>query len=162
RYHYQSEKLAVGTRLDSNVRFTNATSNLVLTNQFYNGPAQRWYLNQHHFIQTPVSIEWQINRGNKTPIFWEVGTAPGFTMPGKSLVYDTAFNGIYYNDRTTINRFQLSALTAFSIQLGAKGPFKWTIGPELRFNLTPLGENKFDTRQYLLYGGIRARFTLPK
>jgi hypothetical protein len=74
-----------------------------------------------------------------------------------ALVYDTAFSGIYYKDRSVLQRFQVSATSALSIELGSrKGP-RWSIGPELRMQLTPLTNSVYDNRQYLMYGGVRAR-----
>lgn len=157
RYSYQSERIDVGKRKDTTVVITNFASQTVTTRTVYEGRNNRSYTNRYHFVELPIAMDVQLNRGRKTPIYWELGAAPSYMMGSDALVYDTAFSGIYYKDRTVLQRFQLSATSAFSIELGSrKGP-RWSIGPEVRMQLTPLTNSVYDNRQYLLYGGLRAR-----
>lgn len=156
RYQYQSDEIRVGIKIDTAIRITNAAANTVVANAVYNGPASYNQTNSYHFLQAPIGVEWQLNRGDKTPIFWEATVAPGLLVASNALVYDTTLNGIYYKDRSMLHKLHLTAGTAFTIQPGNIGPVKWSIGPEMRVNLTPLGESKYDTRQYFIYGGLKA------
>lgn len=157
RYQYQSEKIKVGIRRDTSIRFLNAASNLVDARAVYNGPAYYDHTNRYHFVQAPIAVEFQLNRGRKTPIFFELGAAPGYLIASNAVVYDSAFSGIYYKDKSLLTRFNVAGNTALSIQFGNKGPVKFAIGPEFRVNATPLSESKYDSRQYLMYAGIRTR-----
>lgn len=157
RYNYLSERIDVGKRKDTTVVITNFTSQRVTTRTVYEGRTNRSYTNRYHFVELPIAIDVQLNRGRKNPIYWELGAAPSYLIGSSALVYDTAFSGVYYKDRTVLQRFQLSATSAFSIELGSrKGP-RWSVGPEVRLQLTPLTNSVYDNRQYLLYGGVRAR-----
>ncbi len=157
RYSYQSEQIKVGMRKDTTVVITNFASQSVTTRTVYEGRFNRPYTNRYHFVELPIGIDMQLNRGRKTPIYFELGAAPSYMIGSNALVYDTAFSGIYYKDRSVLQRFQLSATSALSIELGSrKGP-RWSIGPELRMQLTPLTNSVYDNRQYLMYGGVRAR-----
>ncbi len=157
RYSYQSEQTKVGMRKDTTVVITNFASQSVTTRTVYEGRFNRPYTNRYHFVELPIGIDMQLNRGRKTPIYFELGAAPSYMIGSNALVYDTAFSGIYYKDRSVLQRFQLSATSALSIELGSrKGP-RWSIGPEMRMQLTPLTNSVYDNRQYLMYGGVRAR-----
>lgn len=157
RYSYQSEQVKVGMRKDTTVVITNFASQSVTTRTVYEGRFNRSYTNRYHFVELPIGIDMQLNRGRKTPIYFELGAAPSYMIGSNALVYDTAFSGIYYKDRSVLQRFQVSAISALSIELGSrKGP-RWSIGPELRMQLTPLTNSVYDNRQYLMYGGVRAR-----
>jgi hypothetical protein len=144
-------------RKDTTVVITNFASQSVTTRTVYEGRFNRPYTNRYHFVELPIGIDMQLNRGRKTPIYFELGAAPSYMIGSNALVYDTAFSGIYYKDRSVLQRFQVSATSALSIELGSRNGSRWSIGPEMRMQLTPLTNSVYDNRQYLMYGGVRAR-----
>ncbi|MFN4314956.1 MAG: hypothetical protein ACK4E0_11715 [Chitinophagaceae bacterium] len=162
RYSYQSEQIQVGRKYDSALVFNNYLARSVLANSAYVGSPRGQFTNQYHFLQVPLGIELKLNKGVKTPISWELGVAPGLLIGSNALVYDSSYNGIYYKDKAQYNRFQLAATMGFSIELAGKKGMRFVLGPELRTNLTALAENGYDDRQYLFYGGLRARVFLPR
>ncbi|MBP7555737.1 MAG: outer membrane beta-barrel protein [Chitinophagaceae bacterium] len=165
RYSYRSDRIAVGGLLDSSIVAPPGLSNnpLGTVNRAYQyqGAPHQSVTNSYHFIQLPVQWQLQLNKGRVMPITWEVGVTPGWLIHTNAMVYDTSYYGIYYRDKDAFSRFQLHAETGFSIHLGNKSKWRWSIGPEFNFALTPLIRNAYDPRQFLLYGGLRAQFQIP-
>lgn len=166
RYSYRSDRIAVGGLLDSSI----VAPPGIVNNQFgmvnrayqYLGAPHQSVTNRYHFIQLPVQWQLQLNKGRVTPITWEAGITPGWLINTRAMIYDTSYYGIYYRDKSAFSRFQLHAETGFSLHLGNRSKWRWAIGPEFNFALTPLIKNAYDPRQFLLYGGLRAQFQIPR
>lgn len=165
RYSYRSDRIAVGGLLDSSIVAPPGLSNnpLGTANRAYQyqGAPHQSVTNSYHFIQLPVQWQLQLNKGRVMPITWELGVTPGWLIHTNAMVYDTSYYGIYYRDKDAFSRFQLHAETGFSLHLGNRSKWRWSIGPEFNFALTPLIRNAYDPRQFLLYGGLRAQFQIP-
>lgn len=165
RYSYRSDRIAVGGLLDSSIVAPPGLSNnpLGTANRAYQyqGAPHQSVTNSYHFIQLPVQWQLQLNKGRVMPITWEIGITPGWLIHTNAMVYDTSYYGIYYRDKDAFSRFQLHAETGFSLHLGNKSKWRWAIGPEFNFALTPLIKNAYDPRQFLLYGGLRAQIQIP-
>ncbi|MFT3677108.1 MAG: outer membrane beta-barrel protein [Chitinophagaceae bacterium] len=165
RYSYRSDRIAVGGLLDSSIvappGFTNDQLSMANRAYQYQGAQHQSITNSYHFIQLPVQWQLQLNKGRVMPVTWEIGITPGWLIHTNAMVYDTSYYGIYYRDKKAFSRFQLHAETGFSLHLGNKSKWRWAIGPEFNFALTPLIKNAYDPRQFLLYGGLRAQIQIP-
>ncbi len=162
RYAYFSNSIKVGAYKDTAVSFTNSFSQDVnARGPIYRGVQQKEYTNRFHFIQLPLQYHLQLNKGNKVPILWNIGTTVGYLISTNGLVYDTAANGIYYHDKKAFNKFNWNLNTGFSFKLGNKSKLQWSLGPEISLGMNKL--TKDNTRkQYLLYGGITGRIIFTK
>ncbi len=164
RYSYRSDRITVGSLLDSSIiapSSSNAQFGIANRAYQYQGAAHQSVTNSYHFIQLPVQWQLQLNKGRVMPITWEVGITPGWLIHTNAMVYDTSYYGIYYRDKDAFSRFQLHAETGFSLHLGNRSKWRWAIGPEFNFALTPLIKNAYDPRQFLLYDGLRAQIQIP-
>ena len=162
RYAYFSNSIKVGSYKDTAISFTNSFSQDVnARGPIYGGVQQKEYTNRFHFIQLPLQYQWQLNKGIKMPILWNVGATAGYLVSTNGLVYDTAASGIYYHDKKAFNKFNWSLNTGFSFRFGNKNKLQWSLGPELSLGMNKL--TKSDTKkQYLLYGGLTGRIIFAK
>ncbi|HKO80072.1 MAG TPA: outer membrane beta-barrel protein, partial [Chitinophagaceae bacterium] len=162
RYAYYSNSIKVGTYKDTAVSFTNSFSQDVnARGPIYRGVRQKEYTNRFHFIQLPLQYQWQLNKGVKMPILWNIGATAGYLISTNGLVYDTAASGIYYHDKKAFNKFNWSLNSGFSFRFGNKSKLQWSLGPELSLSMNKL--TKADTKkQYLLYGGLTGRIIFAK
>lgn len=164
RYAYRSDRITVGGSLDSTLAPSSPSAQFGVANRAYQyqGAQHQSVTNRYHFIQLPVQWQLQLNKGKNLPITWEIGITPGLLVHTNAMIYDTSYYGIYYRDKDAFSRFQLHAETGFSLHLGNRSKWRWAIGPEFNFALTPLIKEAYDPRQFLLYGGLRAQIQIPK
>ncbi len=160
-YAYMTTLMRVGTRYNDPVNFDSYTQQPVATNVVYRGPQDKSYTNQYHFVQLPLTFEAQLNRSKTTRISWSGSLVPGYMISGSPLLYDTAFNGIYYENKDGFKRFRLGVATGMHVAFGKPGKLQWSIGPEFYIDLRSITKPSFGTRQYFINSGLTARFILP-
>lgn len=162
RYAYFSNSIKVGAYKDTTVAFSNAYSQAVRVDAIYRGYHQEEYTNRFHFIQLPLQYQWQLNKGVKLPITWNIGGSLSYLVSTNGLVYDTTASGIYYHDDAAFNKFHWSLNTGFSFRFGSKNKIQWSLGPELSLGMNKLTRDDYTRKQYLLYGGLTGRIIFAK
>lgn len=162
-YVYASNRIKTGPGTDTLVSFqtSNGYSN-VQVNRVYIGVQQNDHTNKYHFIQVPLWYHWQINKGKKLPLQWNMGVSVSYLVATNALVYDTGLGGIYYNNKDAFNKMHFNVGTGLSLRLKAKNKMEWVLGPEISFDLSKLMINTDDKKQYLLFGGIHTKLFFPK
>jgi hypothetical protein len=156
QYGYYSDRIRIGGRKDSilqNARFDNKSN----ADKVYSAanPVNN-YTNHYHFIELPVLFHWQLNKNKNYPFTWDMGISLKQMFTTNALVYDTAFGGIYYNDKTAFHKTQFSLFTGLSWTVVNKNNLHWSIGPVVDFFTTRLQMNSLDGRDYLLFFGVRS------
>ncbi|MBL7741385.1 MAG: hypothetical protein JNK14_19325 [Chitinophagaceae bacterium] len=161
QYAYASNRISVGTAVDTTIVLqSNATSSLadLRVEKLYSGAQKNDYTNRYHFIRVPFMYHWQINKG-KLPVELNAGAGISYLVRTNALVYSRSLGGIYYEDKHAFNKLHWDLSTGLSFRLKAKNNQEWVIGPQLSFDMTRLV--KEDNKQYLMYGGIQARWLFP-
>ncbi|HLG38572.1 MAG TPA: outer membrane beta-barrel protein, partial [Chitinophagaceae bacterium] len=162
QYAYSSSRISTSRRQDSVVYLYNNNFVTAQVNGYYRSVQQIKYTNRFHFIQVPLWYQWQFNKGKKLPLQWSAGLSFGYMVATNGLVYDTSYGGIYFHNEEAFNKFHVNAGTGLSLRLKGKNGSEWVFGPELWFDLKKLTNRPLDQKQYLMYGGINARFLLPQ
>jgi hypothetical protein len=70
-------------------------------------------------------------------------------------MYDTVFNGVYYENKSQLNKTQFSISTVFSWTIANNKQVQWNLGPVANFHLTKLVDNPFENKRYLFFVGLR-------
>jgi hypothetical protein len=161
KYVYASNSVKAGGKSDTAIRINNNLFSLQ-TNDVYRGTPQNNYTNSFHFIQIPIAYHLQINKGKKIPVQWNGGLSFSFLIASNGLVYDTAYNGIYYRNKNAFNKTHFNLSTGLSFRLKNKNGMEWVLGPEISFDMSKLINNPFDKKQYLLFGGINTKLFFTK
>lgn len=163
RYAMMSERLEIGTFQDTVYRSSSFQSSNSAINGAYGGAKQKRYSGRYHFLELPVLYHLQLNRGKKVPISWNGGLSVSYMLGTNALVYDTAGGGIYYRNSDLFNKLHLNLLTGVFFRFGAADKWQWSIGPEFSMDLRRLmKQDPFTEKRYLMYGGVTARFMLPR
>jgi len=111
-------------------------------------------VNQYYFLELPVSLQWQVNRSPRMPLFWEGGLSVSRLMSANVLYFDVN-SGTYFKDgRGITNSTQLSASTALLLGLSFRGT-RLQVGPQVQFGLTALTDERITGTKHLFYGGIK-------
>jgi hypothetical protein len=162
QYQYQSTNIRTGSYRNTALIFNNYASQPVSVTSSYQAGLQKTFTNRFHYLQIPLSFQWQVGKGNKLPVLLSAGMSAGYLLSTNALIYDSLQGGVYYHDKNAFNRFQLSFNTGLAFRFGNNKAFQWSIGPEASMGLRSQVKEEYDRKQYPLYLGIRARLYLPK
>ena len=183
-YSYMSVNTNVGKSFDSSIAVNIGTNNLKIVNKFYESPGYidtvrgtyasfqnqgtgKVYYSQKqryrfHYIELPVMLNWQINKGRKLPpIVFEGGVSIGRLFSADALHYE-GVKGVYYEDNSLFNKTQFNFVTGLSVGLLQKSKHPIWIGPDLRYSLNGLVKKEVSTGQYLWSTGISFKMLLGR
>ena len=157
QYGYYSNVLHIGnTRgpFNSNALFSGVLDRNA--NQVYNaGGDTMKYTNHYHFIELPFLFQWQLNKNKAKPFTWSIGFSVGQLISSNAIMYDTAFNGVYYKNKSQLNKTQFSLSTGFSWTIANSKNIQWKLGPVADLHLSKLIDNPFESKRYLFFVGLR-------
>jgi hypothetical protein len=157
QYGYYSNILRIGNRRDSLISYSQFSNVLDdKANFVYNaGGDTIKYTNRYHFIELPFLFQWRLNKNKAKPFTWSTGFTVGQLIASNAIMYDTAFNGIYYKNKSQLNKTQFSLSTGFSWTVANNNRVQWSLGPVANVHLSKLIDNPFENKGYLFFIGIR-------
>lgn len=158
---FYSGKQRVGAFVDS-VRQLNAYFNTRTAGGFYRSGSSDWYTNKYYYLQLPLLLHWQLNKGIKLPpLEWENGFVPSLLTGSRALVYDQG-STIFFRDRSVYNRFSLVYQTGFTATMASRSRHPLTAGLYYNYHFSKLqGVNPPDFNHQSSYG-IQFRWVLKK
>ena len=158
---YYSGKQRVGAFVDSVRQLSNYFSSRT-AGGFYRSGSSDWYTNRYYYLQVPLLLHWQINKGTKLPpMEWENGFVPSLLTGSRALVYDPA-STIFFSDKTVYNRFSLVYQTGFTATFASRTRHPLTAGFYYNYHFSKLqGVNPPDFNHQSSYG-IQFRWLLRK
>ena len=157
QYGYYSSVLHIGNSrgaINNNAQFYSSLGRNA--NQVYNaGGDTMKHTNHYHFIEVPFLFQWQLNKNKTKPFIWSNGFTIGQLISSNAIMYDTAFNGVYYQNKSQLNKTQFSFTTAFSWTIANTKKMQWNLGPVADFHLSKFIDNPFENKRYLFFVGLR-------
>jgi hypothetical protein len=171
QYTYLSTRQVVGSKVSNNRTVNRAPSTSQVVNEYYNassfasfnnpGHNTQNYTNRYQFIELPVTLHTQLNRGKRLPIIWDAGFSVSKLLNTNALHYD-GLGGVYYQDKELFNKTQWAVSTGFNVQLFKHTQHPLTVGPVMRYNITPMLKKDYSTGQHVWAVGLRATVLLKK
>jgi hypothetical protein len=161
QYTYLSARQVVGTKINNNRTVNRAPSTSQLVSTYYDANNTQEYTNKYHFIELPVTLHAQLNKGKRLPITWDIGFSMSRLVSTNALHYD-GLGGVYYKDNTLFNKTQWTASAGFNIRLFNQSKHPLSLGPVMRYNISPLLQKAYSTGQHLWSVGLRASVLLKK
>ncbi|HTB25879.1 MAG TPA: outer membrane beta-barrel protein [Puia sp.] len=160
-YHYYSTRVNTGYAVDSSIFVSyspNNSGNSTLPgayaiNGYYPNGSNQSYTNSYHFIELPVTADFQLNKSSKLPVFWEAGFSVSYLVNSNALHFDPNGN-LYYQNAQLFNKVQLNGATAIMIGFPVNKT-QLQIGPLLQYGLTGLLKTESGNPQHLLYTGLK-------
>jgi hypothetical protein len=155
-YHYYSTTIRTGMKINTTlVTYNSMNQSITATNYYENGNSQT-FTNQYHFIEMPLSVNFQINKSKRTPFIWELGLTPGYIVGSNALYYDPNTN-LYFNNYLQPNKMQVNGVTALMIGFPLlKGEMQ--IGPQLQYGFTGFVNTSDGNPGHLFYLGLKISF----
>lgn len=161
QYTYLSTRQVVGTKVNNNRTVNRAPSTAQVVTEYYDANNTQKYTNRYHFIELPVTLHTQLNKGKRLPIIWDIGFSVSKMLGTNALHYD-GLGGVYYKDNALFNKTQWAASTGFNVKLFNQSRHPLSVGPVMRYNMTPLLQKDYSTGQHLWSVGLRASVLLKK
>ena len=155
---YQS-KITVGSAVDPNILGPNIRELANVYRGNSSSAKSDAYNNRLHYIEVPVNYSLQLNRSKTFPVYWDAGISIGYLTGTNYLHFDSALNGIYFEDKNLINKFNFNLQTGFSFSLLNKTNTPVKAGPLLQAALTDILKSPAEKR-FIYYGGVRMQMLL--
>ncbi len=162
-YHYYSTHINTGYVVDSSIIVYNPSyypgngtlpgAATYAVNSYYPNGNSYSYTNSYHFIELPVTADFQLNKSSKLPVCWEAGFSVSYLLNSNALHFDPNGN-LYYQNAQLFNKFQLSGATAIMIGF-LINKTELQVGPQLQYGLTGLLKASSGNPQHLLYTGLK-------
>lgn len=156
-YMHLSNKIAVGSRVDSTRLVNNTYSQGVSVSNFYRPSSGQTFTNQYHFLRLSASVSWQFLHNKKFRPEWENGLEYNRLMGSNMLHWDWNLPG-YYQDNKLLTKNHLFYHTGLSIPAGNRV----LVNPFTSFSLTRVLRDNDSLRTNFSQWGIRLKIALGK
>jgi len=155
--HYYSSRLRVGGVVTTYSQSASALigSSAIAPVQsypYYSVGNVQVFTNRYYYLELPVAMQWQINRGRVLPLFLRGGVALSRLMSSNGLYYND-HSAVYFKDNSVIQPMQVSFTTGLIATLPLRG-IRIQTGPELQYGATTLLKGGAGNG-HLVYGGLR-------
>jgi hypothetical protein len=155
-YHYYSTKMNTGKPVNGPVYTFSTNVQGLIANSFYQNGVERKYTNQYHFIELPVTINFQLNKSVHTRLIWQAGISVSYLVNSNALYFDPLSN-VYFENSQQFNRAQFNTSTGLMIGFNIhQGELQF--GPLLQYGMTRLSKNNADNPEHLIYYGVGITF----
>jgi Outer membrane protein beta-barrel domain len=153
-YHYYSTHVQTGDSVNS------ATFNIygpsgLSANYYRNGSGQA-YTNSYHFLELPVTVNFQLNKSQKLPVILDAGLSFAYLLKSNALFFDPNTD-LYVKSTQSFHKVQLNATSA--LMFGFHLPHdELRLGPQFQYGITGLTKQGYGAPEHLLYFGMKISF----
>lgn len=178
-YSYISVHTQVGKEVDQPILVNMGTSQATVVKKYYkyagadtaqtignaayqSSAYSQKYTYRFQYIEIPLMINWQINKGRRMPpLQLEGGVSVAHLLSVDALHYE-GIKGVYYRDNDLINKTQFNFMTGLSVGLLQHSKHPLWIGPNLQYALNGLVKKEVSTGQYPWSAGISIKVLLGR
>jgi hypothetical protein len=177
-YSYLSVHTQVGKEVDQPILVNIGSSQAALVKKYYkyagadtaqsvgassqSSAYSQKYTYRFQYLEIPVMINWQINKGRRMPpIQLEGGISVAHLLSVDALHYE-GIKGVYYSDDELFNKTQFNFVTGLSVGLLQHSKHPLWIGPNLQYALNGMVKKQVSTGQYAWSTGISIKLLLGK
>jgi hypothetical protein len=155
--HYYSSRLRVGGVVTTYSQSASALigSSAIAPVQsypYYSVGNVQVFTNRYYYLELPVAMQWQINRGRVLPLFLRGGVALSRLMSSNGLYYND-HSAVYFKENSIIQPMQVSFTSGLIATLPLRR-IRIQAGPELQYGATTLLKGGAGNG-HLVYGGLR-------
>jgi hypothetical protein len=128
---------------------------------FYRSGQSATFKNRYYFIQLPMLLHWQINKGEKLPITWDNGFLPSFLISSNAVAYDK-ISRTFYEDKRLYNDILFVYHTGLSAELFKNSKHPLTTGVFYNYPFSRLQKISPPDYNYLGSFGIKMNWLIKK
>lgn len=149
-----------GALVDSSRVFTDSRGTTVANNYYLNG-AVNSYSNHYYYLQLPIYYHWQLNKGNKFPLYFQNGLSLGFLAGSDAIVYNDLAN-VFYRNNKQLNKFQLSYQSGLFTNIFKQTKMPLSVGVLFNYSISKLQKENSIENKHLTSFGIQLGWKLKK
>lgn len=149
-----------GSFKDTTVVVNNGTNQVTARGIYRNGGTES-FTNHFYYLEVPVLLHWQLNKGNKIPITWQNGISFGQLISSDALFYNASSN-IFYQDKNLMNKTQWLFRTGITAGLFNKTKHQATAGLQFNYHLRSLQKQKTAPTNHLTSLGVQLGWIINK
>ncbi len=157
RFAYYSNSIQVGSPVHRDTSISRMDASVLRTEAFYRNDANKHhYINQYHFIQIPLSIEYKLSAS--LPLYMQGGIKLERLLWSNALFYNQ-YAGVYVKDKDMLAKTGMQVFSGLSYHFRSKKAFSFAVGPQLQYGVTNVTKNKSND-QHLYFVGISTQIFL--
>jgi hypothetical protein len=160
QYSRYNTIIEVGYRVDSS-RLVNNGSQVMNVARYYRADDNSKFSNKYHFIELPLALSTRLTGSKSIPVFWNAGIHLSQMIGSNALVFDSG-TGVYYKDKSTLNKTQLGIATGFTFGLFGKSKIPMLLGPSVKYNASEMFNKDILNGNHLISAGLDLRILLNK
>lgn len=145
---------------DSSRVFTDSRGTTVVNNYYLNGTVNS-YSNHYYYLQLPIYYHWQLNKGNKFPLYFQNGLSLGFLAGSDAIVYNDLAN-VFYQNNKQLNKFQLSYQSGLFTNIFKQTKKPLSVGMLFNYSISKLQKENSIENKHLTSFGIQLGWKLMK
>ncbi len=159
---YFSGKQRVGSFVDSLRNSSNYFNAVTISSGFYRTGGTARFTNRYYYVQLPILLLWQLNKGLKMPVlYFENGLVPSMMAGSRALVYDPG-GRIFFRDKKVYNSFSLLGQTGLTADLFSNKRNRLSVGLYYNYQFSRLQKISPPDFNHLSSFGIQLRWTKKK
>ncbi|CAN5737063.1 hypothetical protein BH10BAC3_BH10BAC3_34060 [soil metagenome] len=155
-YSYHSNKILVGSKVDSAINL-NINDEKIASDNFYRGGRSENYTNKFHLLQIPLLVQYKLPV--KLPVYLEAGATVSYLMHSNSLQYNGS-KAAYFTNTAVFNKLLFSFNAGAGIDLARK-VFPFSIWYRFNYSLNSVTKQTFG-KQHLLCSMLYINIPLKK
>lgn len=149
-----------GSFKDTTVVVNNGINQVTASGIYRNGGTES-FTNHFYYLEVPVILHWQLNKGFKIPITWQNGISFGQLVSSDALFYNASSN-IFYQDKNLMNKTQWVYRTGFSAGLFNETKHQVTAGLQFNYHLRSLQKQRTAPTNHMTSLGIQLGWIINK
>jgi hypothetical protein len=154
QYHYASNNIQVGSKVDSAISLDFSSTRLE-SSVYYRGGVSTNYTNHYHLLQLPVFVKYKPLA--EWPLYLEAGGSASYLAGTNGLQYNATRNA-YISSKDAFNRWLFSGHAGAGVKLAQKTNLPLNLGYRFGYTATSLTKEAFGQQHLstsLLYLDIR-------
>lgn len=161
QYSQFTNRIIVGQHVDSAQLVSQGSFGLQNVRGYYRADSSNNYTNRFHFVELPLSMNLQLNRSTRLPLYFNTGLSLSYLLSTNALHFDGS-RGVYYKDNNVFNKLYFNVTTGFFVALFNKTKHPVQLGPQLQYGITNLMKKEISGGKHLVYFGLNSKLLLKK
>ncbi|MBC8033545.1 MAG: PorT family protein [Chitinophagaceae bacterium] len=160
QYSLLTTEIKTGRRMENPTGVIDANGRFQTLNESFATGSAYDHTNRFNFIELPVLLYYQLNKGKKLPIYVNGGLSYSRLINTNTLHYDGR-SKIYYKNNQLVRTNFLNVEGGVSAQLSLGKNFSFLIGPKIQYGITNLFTARVpDNNKHALFIGIKTEIPL--
>ncbi|MGC4104496.1 porin family protein [Ferruginibacter sp.] len=146
-YHYQSNSIKTGQRVDTavNILFSSTADRVSAPSYYRNGNSNR-FANQFHLLELPLLFQFKPTANGA--FYIEGGPTIGYLLHSNALVYSGS-TATYIHNKDLFNKLLFSLNAGAGFDIGRRSKFPFSIGARVQYSLNSVIKTAYAQQHFI-------------